>query len=138
MVGFDVSSSANVDRSDDCESLAGCADADKGKLIAKHQCCSGSVHLCISSLLNRSTSTSVGNNCLVGKDGKEELKLRRERGKRTRIRNDFAASEMEPVSEMFLETGRNSGCGETWGSNSDAENAVEYSHKNPNIILLAG
>ena len=45
---------------------------------------------------------------------------------------------MEPVSEMFLETGRNSGCGETWGSNSDAENAVEYSHKNPNIILLAG
>ena len=96
------------------------------------------MQLCISSLLNRSTSTSVGNNCLVGKDGKEELKLRRERGKRTRIRNDFAASEMEPVSEMFLETGRNSGCGETWGSNSDAENAVEYSHKNPNIILLAG
>ena len=45
---------------------------------------------------------------------------------------------MEPVSEMFLETGRNSGCGETWGSNSDAENAVEYSHKNPNIIFLAG
>ena len=35
VVGFDVSSSANVDRSDDCESLAGCADADKGKLIAK-------------------------------------------------------------------------------------------------------
>ena len=63
----------------------------------------------------------------------------RERRKRTRIRNDFAASEMEPVSEMFLETGRNSGCGETWGSNSDAENAVaEYSHKNPNINLLAG
>ena len=111
----------------------------KGNLLQKHQCCSGSVQLCISSLLNRSTSTSAGNNCLVGKDGKEELKLRRERGKRTRIRNDFAASEMEPVSEMFLETGRNSGCGETWGSNSDAENAVaEYSHKNPNIILLAG
>ena len=110
----------------------------KGNLLQKHQCCSGSVQLCISSLLNRSTSTSVGNNCLVGKDGEEELKLRREKGKRTRIRNDFAASEMEPVSEMFLETGRNSGCGETWGSNSDAENAVEYSHKNPNIILLAG
>ena len=34
MVGFDVSSSANVDRNDDCESLAGCADADKEKLIA--------------------------------------------------------------------------------------------------------
>ena len=53
----------------------------KGNLLQKHQCCSGSVQLCISSLLNRSTSTSVGNNCLVGKDGEEELKLKRERKK---------------------------------------------------------
>ena len=86
----------------------------KGNLLQKHQCCSGSVQLCISSLLNRSTSTSVGNNCLVGKDGKEELKLKRE--EKEQKRNDFATSEMEPVSEMFLETGRNSGCGETWGA----------------------
>ena len=34
----------------------------KGNLLQKHQCCSGFVQLCISSLLNRSTSTSVGNN----------------------------------------------------------------------------
>ena len=58
----------------------------KGNLLQKHQCCSGSVQLCISSLLNRSTSTSAGNNCLVGKDGKEELRLKRERKKNKNLK----------------------------------------------------